>query len=38
MDLIITLSAASVLLIAGVAYFPQPQPRKVPVRVKEARR
>lgn len=38
MDMIITLSAAFVLLIAGVAYFPQPQPRKIRVRVEDKRR
>jgi hypothetical protein len=38
MDLIITLSAASVLLISGVALFPQQQPRKIRVRVEDKRR
>lgn len=38
MDLIITLSAVSVLLIAGVAYVPQQQPRKIRVRVEDKRR
>ncbi|MFT6169830.1 MAG: hypothetical protein ACJAR9_001954 [Celeribacter sp.] len=38
MDLIITLSATAVLLIAGVAYLPQPQRRAIRVRTQDKRR
>lgn len=38
MDLIITLSAAALLLFAGVACLPQPQPRKIRVHAESKRR
>ena len=38
MDLIITLSAATVLLVAGLAYLPQPQPRAIRVRTQDKHR
>jgi hypothetical protein len=38
MEMIFTLTAAVALLMAGVAFLPQPQKRALRVRVRDARR